>query len=120
MKRTIAVLLVVLLAIGMTVFVGCSNETSKNEERTLYYCLDGDINSADPNFRTLTAEHNLYRQIYEPMYFVNHDTGEMEPRLAESYTISDDGLVYTFKIKQGVKFHDGTEVKASDIVFTVQ
>ncbi len=118
MKKIIALLVVSLLVVGMT--LGCTKQASEQEGRTLYYCLDGDINSADPNFRTLTAEHNLYRQIYEPLYFVNHDSGEMEPRLAESYSISDDGLVYTFKIKQGVKFHDGTEVKAADVAFTVE
>ena len=118
MKRTVALCL--LLALCAFTLWGCGQEAEVDGERVLNYCLDGDINSADPNFRTLTAEHNLYRQIYEPLYFVNHDTGEMEPRLAENYTISEDGLVYTFEIKEGVKFHDGTEVKAEDVAFTVE
>lgn len=117
MKKAIALLLATALA--ALLLVGCAQQTTE-QDRVLNYCLDGDINSADPNFRTLTAEHNLYRQIYEPLYFVNHNSGEMEPRLAESYTISDDGLVYTFRIKQGVKFHDGSEVKATDVAFTVE
>jgi len=118
MKRTVALCL--LLALCALTLWGCAQEAEVDGERVLNYCLDGDINSADPNFRTLTSEHNLYRQIYEPLYFVNHDSGEMEPRLAESYTVSDDGLVYTFEIKEGVKFHDGTEVKAEDVAFTVE
>ena len=118
MKRTVALCL--LLALCALTLWGCAQEAEVDGERVLNYCLDGDINSADPNFRTLTAEHNLYRQIYEPLYFVNHDSREMEPRLAENYTVSDDGLVYTFEIKEGVKFHDGTEVKAEDVAFTVE
>ena len=118
MKKTIVLLLV--LALTACMLGGCTQQKEAEEGRVLNYCLDGDINSTDPNFRTLTVEHNLYRQIYEPLYFVNHDTGELEPRLAESYIISDDGLVYTFEIKQGVLFHDGTEVKAEDVAFTVQ
>lgn len=118
MKKTFALFLAVMLTLCM--LAGCSQEKEDSSQRTLYYCLSGDINSADPNYRTLTVEHNLYRQIYEPLYFVNHDTGEMENRLAESYQVSDDGLTYTFVIKKGVKFHDGTEVKASDVAFTVE
>ena len=117
MKKTIVLLLIVALITSL--MIGCTQQATE-EEKVLNYCLDGDINSADPNYRTLTAEHNLYRQIYEPLYFVNHNSGEMEPRLAESYSISDDGLVYTFKIKQNVKFHDGSDVKASDVVFTIE
>ena len=41
-----------------------------------------------------------------------------KPEIAESYTISDDKLNYDFKLKKGIKFHDGVELKAEDVVFT--
>ena len=44
--------------------------------------------------------------------------GTIEPRLAESWTIEDGGLTYIFHLKQGVKFHNGEELKASDVVFS--
>jgi peptide/nickel transport system substrate-binding protein len=43
----------------------------------------------------------------------------LEPWVAENYTISPDGLTYTFKMRRGVKFHDGTEVKAQDVVYSL-
>ncbi len=46
-------------------------------------------------------------------------TGEFVPDLAKSYTISKDGLVYTFIIKDNAKFHDGEKVTADDIIFTI-
>jgi len=46
--------------------------------------------------------------------------GTLVPELAESYTISDDGLTYTFVLKNKLFFHDGTPITADDVVFTVQ
>lgn len=58
--------------------------------------------------------------LYNGLYTVNNKL-EAIPDLAEDYAeTSEDGLEWTLKLKQGVKFHDGTEVKASDIVFSYQ
>jgi len=47
-------------------------------------------------------------------------TGELIPDLAEGYTISDDGLTYTFKIRNDAFFHDGFRVTVDDVVYTVE
>ena len=84
MKKLIALLLATLCVFSMV--SGCSPKVEE-EEKVLHYSLDGDITSPDPNYRTLTAEHNLYRQIYEPLYFFNHNDGTVENRLAESLSL---------------------------------
>jgi len=47
-------------------------------------------------------------------------SGELIPDIAEEYTISDDGLNYTFKLKNDIYFHDGTRLTADDVIFTIE
>lgn len=48
------------------------------------------------------------------------DSNNFIPDLAESYEISDNGLVYTFRLKDNITFHDGTQVTADDVIFTIE
>ncbi|MGL4611948.1 MAG: ABC transporter substrate-binding protein, partial [Trueperaceae bacterium] len=56
-----------------------------------------------------------YNNIYEGLTTIAED-GTVQPRLAESWETSEDGLTWTFKIREGVKFHDGTKLSVDDIV----
>jgi len=57
-------------------------------------------------------------QVEEGLLTTNLVTGGASPALAESWDISDDGLTYTFSLRRGVKFHDGTPFTAADVVYT--
>jgi peptide/nickel transport system substrate-binding protein len=73
-----------------------------------------------------SAENDIYSRwitvpyIFEPLLFYDFDDLTMEPRLAESYEISDDGLEYTFRLRDDVYFSDGTPVTADDVIFTYE
>ena len=56
------------------------------------------------------------RQVYETLIDIDADTGGAVAGLAESWAESNDGLTYTFTLRQGVKFHDGTELNAQAVV----
>lgn len=63
-------------------------------------------------------------QIYDALFRWTIDQGDklpdVAPALAESYTVSDDKLSWTFKLRQGVKFHDGTPFNADAVVFQMR
>jgi peptide/nickel transport system substrate-binding protein len=58
-------------------------------------------------------------QMFEPLYMVNENY-ELEPVLADSYEPSEDGLTYTFVLKEGVTFHNGDAFTAQDVVYTYE
>jgi peptide/nickel transport system substrate-binding protein len=60
----------------------------------------------------------VYANVFEGLTRIG-SKGEVLPDLAESWTVSDDGMVYTFKLHSGVKFHDGTDFDASDVKFSL-
>lgn len=47
-------------------------------------------------------------------------SGNLNPAVAESYTVSEDHLLYTFKLRAGVKFHNGQEVTPEDVIWSYQ
>ncbi|MBX9461959.1 MAG: ABC transporter substrate-binding protein [Aquamicrobium sp.] len=59
-----------------------------------------------------------YANIFEGITRIGPD-GAVQPGLAESWEISDDGKVYTFKLRTGVKFHDGADFSAEDVKFSI-
>lgn len=60
----------------------------------------------------------LYANVFEGLTRIGA-RGEVLPGLAESWTVSDDGKVYTFKLRTSVKFHDGTDFNADDVKFSL-
>jgi len=77
----------------------------KNAEPISLYCAD----------ETDGESLDTCQQVVEALYRFDVD-GNVEPALAEECSVSDDGLVWTCNLRQGVKFHDGSDFEAADVI----
>jgi peptide/nickel transport system substrate-binding protein len=81
----------------------------------------GEPETLDPALDYETSGGGVTQNVYETLVFYNKEKpSEFVPQLAEKWTVSDDGLTYTFNIRKGVKFHDGTEMTPSDVAYSFQ
>jgi len=77
----------------------------------------GSPDTLNPGAAVLSESYTIFGLVYDTMYQLQLD-GSFKLSLAESVNVSDDGLVYTYKIRDGVKFHDGEPLTAEDVAFT--
>ncbi|MCW2241203.1 ABC transporter substrate-binding protein [Azospirillum canadense] len=73
--------------------------------------------SLDPAVSTATNDFRILVNLYEGLVRYKPGTLEVEPALAERWTVSDDGLTYRFTLRDGVTFHDGTPFDAQAVKF---
>ncbi|MCJ7626673.1 MAG: ABC transporter substrate-binding protein, partial [Anaerolineaceae bacterium] len=83
------------------------------------YVTFGDIDTLDTGFMYDSASGDAVINIYDFLaYWDGNAAGEFVPMLAESWDITDDGATYTFHIREGVQFHDGSILVPSDVAYT--
>jgi peptide/nickel transport system substrate-binding protein len=87
------------------------------EARALKWARSGDALTLDPHAQNESPTHNLLHQIYEPLILRDH-TGKLVPTLATSWRLTADPAVWEFKLREGVKFHNGNSFTADDVVFS--
>lgn len=118
MKKALAMLAAACTLTMAVSFVACAEGTGRTD---LVIAVDADVDTLHPTDFSTTVELNILDQIYDTLMYMNPDgTEDPEPRIAESYEISEDGLDYTFHLRDDVTFHDGTPVTVDDVVFSLE
>lgn len=81
----------------------------------------GDVDTLDPALSYDTASGEKIQNLYETLvFYYGEATDKFVPQLAESWEVSEDGTVWTFKIREGVKFHEGGDLTPSDVAYSFQ
>ena len=113
MKRVLALLLCLMMVLAM----GATSAVAEGEVIGVMYG-GGTPESMDPALNSASAGSNLIRLAFCGLMGTQVEDGvaTRAPEMAESYEISEDGLVYTFTLREGLKWSDGSDFYASDFV----
>lgn len=124
MRKIAAMMLV--MGLAGTMLAGCGNKGGTGGENTQgstsvsESCItlaQSDTPDLDPAVGTSASSLYSIANIYDTLTYPTENGVEM--RVAESYEVNDDATEYTFLLKKGIKFHNGEELKASDVAFSM-
>lgn len=94
-----------------------AGDTGGEYKDSLVFATNTDIQSLDPQIQNDTTTEQLVKMLYNTLLKFDAD-GKVVGDLAEEWSVSEDGMTWTIKLKKGVKFHSGKEMTASDVKAT--
>ena len=108
----LAVALFAMLAAAVNLFA-----LGSREERPLRYALSGNPDTLDPHRTAGTLTFQVLKSVYDTLVEPD-ENGKIVPALAERWDLSEDGRIWTFRLRGGVTFHDGTPLSSRDVKAT--
>lgn len=121
MKSFSKALLVIALGAALTAALapcGAAKAAEKTYKDTIVWGQGADVTSFDPHQGKETPAVTVTCQIFDTLTAVDPATGEVRPQIAESWEQLDD-TTYVFHIRKGIKFHNGGELTAADVKFSL-
>lgn len=106
----------VAILLGMSIFA-CGKE-EKNKLKEIKTTMSMDIDSLNPYKMVSSGTEEIMLNVFEGLLMPS-PSGELIPAIAESYEISEDGTTYIFKIREGIKFHNGNPLDVKDVEFSL-
>jgi peptide/nickel transport system substrate-binding protein len=86
--------------------------------RTLRFIPEGNLANPDPIWTTTTVARNHGFMIYDTLFGVDAKLSP-KPQMCEAYELSDDKLTWTFRLRDGLRFHDGAPVRGADCIASI-
>lgn len=91
--------------------------TARVEGGTVRVAMATEPDNLDPYMSAATDTGSMMDNVFDGLFEAGENS-ELVPAIAESYKVSEDGLTYTFVIRKGIKFHDGSELTAEDVEYS--
>jgi peptide/nickel transport system substrate-binding protein len=88
-------------------------------ESTLRVVMHSDLKIVDPIWTTAYISRNYGYLVYDTLFALDEQL-KVQPQMVDSYEISDDHLTYTFKLRDGLQWHDGQPVTAEDAIASIE
>lgn len=117
LRRTLAIAAVAALALGAAACAKSERSTTAKARGTFIFAGAGDPRNFDPIFNDDGETFRVIRQVYDTLIQNKPGTADLEPALASSWEHDAPGKVWTFHLRTGVKFHDGTPLDAAAVCF---
>lgn len=104
------------ITLGLTLssFAAISPVQAQKISPILVFGQEAPPPTLDPYFTTSIATRNVAMHVFEQL-LTRDENNDVIPELAASWTVSPDGLEYVFKIREGIKFHNGKSLTSSDV-----
>jgi peptide/nickel transport system substrate-binding protein len=110
---------VLFILVLSTALAGCGTNSSSDGD-VLVFGRGNDSISLDAAVVTDGESIKVTKNIYDTLVDYGDDNTDIEAALATKWTVSNDGLTYTFTLREGVKFHDGTDFNAEAVVYNFE
>lgn len=108
-----------LLGLASAALLAGTALTPASAETVLRATMHADVRTLDPHWTTQTIAGIHGMLIYDTLFGVDDD-GMPHPQMVGEYTVSDDGLKYSFTLRDGLKFHDGSNVTTADVLASLK
>lgn len=109
----------ILFLLLLTLVTGCSTGSENHTSLRIVYGLTLEASGWDPHINQSAELGIVLRQVYDTLVYRHPETKEIVPGLAANWTLSSDGLVYTFNLRTDVTFHDGTPFNAQAVAANI-
>jgi peptide/nickel transport system substrate-binding protein len=104
-------------AAGKLAYVAYAQDTPQSGGALVVGLQSEPSDNIDPHVTPWAVSHNIMMNVYDTLVWQDPADGSFKPGLAESWEAAPDGKSYTFHLKQGVKFHDGTDFNADAVKY---
>src|SRR5271168_1643911 len=105
--------------LAVTIGLGSAGGWAQTAQKTLRFIPQADLRSIDPIWTTAYVTRNFGYLVFDTLFSLDKDF-KPQPQMVDKWTVSDDKLAWKFTLRPGLKWHDGTPVRAADCVASIE